>query len=62
MLLGIYRRGEERCVGLFPVGGQGTLLKVDIPDGSYTDLLSGKSVEVAFGAVSCGDAPLIFMT
>lgn len=61
VLLGTYRRGEERCVGLFPVGGQGTLLKVDAPDGSYTDLLSGRNVEVAFGAVSCGKDPVIFM-
>lgn len=49
-----------RCmVGVFPVGGQASLVEVALPDGQYENLLTGEPVEVYNGRVSVTHAPII---
>lgn len=60
VLLAVHQKGTRKCIGIFPVAGQPSLIPVEVPDGSYTDLLTGKTAEVHFGMISCGDAPIIF--
>lgn len=60
VLLAVYTSREGTYVGLFPVGGRGALVEVDVPDGTYRDDFSGGIAEVHFGKVSCGKKPVIF--
>lgn len=43
--------GGRRCVGIFPVSGGSALVDAALPDGLYTDLISGDTVEVHAGMV-----------
>ncbi|MBQ8001627.1 MAG: alpha-amylase [Ruminococcus sp.] len=52
VLTAMHRRGDSRILGVFPVKSTGALVSIDMPDGTYTDLLSGDSVEVKFGMLS----------
>ena len=60
VLLAVHTSREGTYVGLFPVGGKGALVEVDVPDGTYRDDFSGGTAEVHFGKVSCGKKPVIF--
>lgn len=46
-------------LGIFPLRGRGANVAVDLPDGTYHDLLSEKDVAVADGRLTCGSSPLI---
>ncbi len=52
--------GESRKLGLFSLRGESAVVKVDAPDGVYTDLLGGEPVRVEDGAVLCTAKPVIF--
>lgn len=59
------RPNEEKpaIVGIFSLRGQSALLRVSqlgIPDGTYTDLLTGSAVEVTMGLLSTAGEPLLF--
>ena len=57
----LYTAPDACAVGVFPLAGQGGTAAVPLPDGPYTDALSGQSVTVAGGLLPVGDCPLILL-
>lgn len=55
-----FENRETLLCGLFSLKGQPVQMKVDAPDGSYTDLISGSEVQVENGMVKTEGKPLIF--
>lgn len=51
VLMASHSSGGRRCVGIFPVSGGSALVDAALPDGLYTDLISGDTVEVHAGMV-----------
>ena len=52
VLMASHSSGGRRCVGIFPVSGGSALVDAALPDGLYTDLISGDTVEVHAGMVA----------
>ena len=50
-----------RAVGIFPLEGNGGTVAVPLPDGAYTDALSGKAVTVADGMLTIGEEAVILL-
>ena len=50
-----------RAVGIFPLEGKGGTAAVSLPDGTYTDALSGKAVTVADGMLTIGEEAVILL-
>jgi len=46
--------GQDRKIGVFPLKGIPADVRVNLPDGTYNDLLGGSKVDVADGFLSCG--------
>ena len=60
VLLAQHSKGGQRCLGIFPVGGKPALIDVDLPNGLYTNALTGTQVEVHAGMLPVnGEAILI---
>ena len=59
--IAILRRtdGHTGKLGLFSLKSKAADVKVDIPDGSYTNLISGEAVTVSGGIVHCDGNPVI---
>lgn len=55
-----HRAGGRRLAGVFSLRGKSSLVRVDAPDGWYTNLVDQGKVEVYEGSLSCGGAPVIF--
>ena len=55
-----YAAQDRRLIGLFSTRGTPGLVRVDIPDGAYEDLLSHETVSAESGLISHNGAPLIF--
>jgi hypothetical protein len=51
---------HDRIVGLFSTLGSAKAVQVDLPDGTYTDLISGRSVDVFEHTVRLAGEPVIF--
>ena len=51
---------HDRIVGLFSTLGSAKAVQVDLPDGTYTDLISGRSVDVFEHTVRLTGEPVIF--
>lgn len=60
VLSAVHKNKEGRILGIFPVDSRMSLVNVDVPDGTYTDLISGENIEVHFGMLGLADAPVIF--
>lgn len=58
-LIARHTRGDKRMLGIFPIKGVGRLMDIDIPNGIYTNLIDGSSVEVHMGMLHTGDKPII---
>ena len=54
-----YTGPTARAVGVFPLEGKGGTAKVDLPDGCYTDALSGSEVTVTDGTLTIGEEAVI---
>ena len=50
---------NSELLGLFSLRGTPAKMKADIPDGSYTELISGRNVAVSGGVVATGGEPMI---
>ena len=48
-----------RKLGIFSLKGRSAVIKVNFPDGSYTNRLNGKPVQIKEGALFCDDEPII---
>ena len=55
-----YRLGNQRLLGLFCTAGKGGLVRMNLPDGSYPNLLGGSVVQAEAGQVSIDGQPMIF--
>lgn len=60
VLCAVHKTADSKILGIFPVKSRDSLVAVDAPDGTYTELISGEKVEVHFGMTSLTDKPLIF--
>ena len=60
--IAVLRRGGGRgqSIGVFPLGGRGGEVPLDVPDGDYEELIGGGTVSVKNGRICCPDRPLIF--
>ena len=54
------KHGEVRTVGVFSLRGESAMVTLDVPDGRYTDLISGEEREIRNGEISCSGLPQIF--
>lgn len=52
VLVAVHKTLNNKITGVFPVKASSTLVSVDVPDGTYTDLISGEKAEVKFGMLS----------
>ncbi|MBR4143313.1 MAG: alpha-amylase, partial [Firmicutes bacterium] len=50
--------GKTRKIGVFSLRGLPGEVSVDLPDGAYSDLLSGAKAEVRGGKLSCSGEPI----
>lgn len=60
VLCGEHKGEKGRLVGVFPVDNKNVLIKVNAPDGVYTDLIFQKRIEVHYGMMSIGGEAVIF--
>ena len=60
VVFGCYRLGDQFLCGVFCLEGTGGRITVDLPDGSYPELLRSGNAEVKDGAVVSQGRPLIF--
>lgn len=51
----------QKAVGIFSVTGLAQALKIDLPDGTYTDAITGKMVDVFEKTVACDGEPVILL-
>lgn len=59
VLMASHTAGERRCVGIFPVAGGNCVVRTDLPDGAYTELIGGGCVEVHAGMLAVGEQAII---
>lgn len=52
--------GDKRFVGVFSLHAKSADVEVPVPDGRYTDLVTGGTAKVKNGKYSCHGAPVIF--
>ena len=52
--------GSNRIVGLFSTSGSARAVQVDLPNGTYTDLISGRKVDVFEHTIRLTGEPVIF--
>ena len=58
-MLAVHEKDGRKLVGLFALGGEPFEAKVDIPDGTYENLLDGDDIKVKHGMVPCMCTPVI---
>ena len=58
ILVATYEKGEQKMIGVFSVRGESSLVDVDIPDGTYENLLGG-TAEVHDGRLATAGQPII---
>ena len=51
---------RSRKLGIFSLKGMSAEVKVDLPDGNYTNQLNGNIVAVADGKIICDGEPIVF--
>ena len=61
VLTAVHTHGDQKAVGVFSLKGKACHTAVDLPDGVYTEYLSGKKIEVFRGSVNCSGEPMIFI-
>lgn len=51
---------DRKCAGIFNVSKQAKAVHTDLPDGTYTDLFSHRSVSIENGTMELDENPVIF--
>lgn len=51
---------DARKIGIFSLKSRPVSVELDVPDGSYINLVDGTRVSVIFGSMRCDGAPIIF--
>ena len=59
VLVATYSKGGDRYIGIFPVTGEASLIDIDLPNGLYTNLISGENVEVHAGMLAVDGRAII---
>lgn len=59
VLVAVHQSGNGTMVGIFSMRGESSLTPVDMPDGSYENLITGEMVEVRGGKASIIGEPVI---
>ena len=54
-----HRKGKARLVGLFASKGQPCVVRANVPDGRYVNLIDGKVVVAEQGLVTMAGEPVI---
>ena len=54
------RNGDLRKIGVFSLRSESAEIRVDVPDGEYTDLIAGGKVSIRNGIFRCTGRPVIF--
>ena len=59
--IAVLQRGSEgkRFVGVFSLKAKSAPVRVDVPDGSYENLIDGSTVTVQSGTLSCAGKPIV---
>ena len=52
--------GESKKIGVFSLRSQKAEVKIDIPDGTYQNLIDGSEIRVTDGTISTDGNPIIF--
>lgn len=60
ILYAVHKSKGQQLIGIFSLKGTCAPVPVSAPDGIYTNLAAGGTVEVKFGRVSCQGAPIVF--
>ena len=62
--IAVLERDDNRTLklGVFSLKGKTADVTVSLPDGTYTNHLDGKPVEVTGGRLHCAGAPILLMT
>ncbi len=60
ILYAVHQKGDRQLAGIFSLRGEASSVRVDLPDGVYTNLLTQAPVEVYEGVASCAGLPLVF--
>ena len=60
-LIAIHEKDGRTALGVFAVTGKTALVKVDFPDGVYTNLIDKRPVEVFRGRIASHGEPIILM-
>ena len=59
ILKGIHSRGDRKCIGIFSMKGEASLVPINAPDGVYRNRIDGSSVEIMHGYISVSGEPII---
>ena len=59
VIIAQHSRDGKKLTGVFPIGGETSLVPVSLDDGIYEELISGRKVEVFRGGVQCFGEPMI---
>jgi len=59
VVVGRYDGPEARVRGIFDLKSAGGSVAVDLPDGTYTDRITGREVTVSGGAFDLAQAPAV---
>ena len=52
----------RKTIGIFSLHSESAVVKVEVPDGIYRNLIDGKAAEVTDGSVRCDGRPMLFRT
>ena len=59
VLLATHSNGSEKYIGIFPMTGDASLIDIDLPNGLYTNLISGENTEVHGGMLAVDGRAII---
>ena len=62
VVLAVHDTAGQKMVGIFSLRGECALVKVEVPDGIYENLITGDPIEVHAGVISTNGEPIIFKT
>ena len=60
-LVASHEKNGKKAAGVFPLDDKTEFIPVDLPDGVYTNLIDGSSVEVFRGGIMCGGEAVVIV-
>ncbi len=56
-----HTHNERKAIGIFSLRGQSANVKVDLPEGTYKNLIDGADIDVCHGSICCAGEPIIII-